>query len=347
MMNREKFFFNSKKISQKFKILAPTKSKFNLVNLNAKRLAFLPSLFVTGLILLAFISAFVYFNFWGIFDRTPQIARVQDKILITKTQVDIDLKEGKTDTIFGNESLVDNSKDKFININQLGLNCKLNYPKTFDLPVVPVIIKDQQSWWFPEVNKCFDSNLEAIQIIQLGGEEGNNLKSMLNPVNIFLISEKEQIYALAYTKNKQISGLDLSVIGENLLSPVFTSAQTFNSTKMFDAKIISENTIYLSSGCQPKNAENNCTIWKQDQYSGTVYKLKNNFFQDIKTTTFDKNTSYVKFAKKQDSTEQVNIITGKINSSEYWLIKLSILNNTVSTVTQIDLGDKVYNEYYR
>ncbi len=333
------YFTNSKQ--NKFKVLAPARANFNYVRLNTNRLSFLPSLFISFLSLVAVVWLFIYFNPIGLFTRNPQIAGVEEKISLDQSDLKLD-----------NASEINNqpsSLDKSVLITKGSSSCKLNYPINFNLPVTALIKKDKQSWWLPAIDNCSDSNIQAVQIVQLSNEEGLQVKVGLNPSNIFLISAKDNIYALVYTKDKQISSYNFSEFGENLLEPTFASSKTFDALKMYDTKIVDNWSYQLSVGCQAKSVEDNCIIWKQNQYSGVVYKLKPDLYLDLQNLSlpYNKEKSYLKFAKKQDSNSDINLIFGNLEDSDYFLIKLGVKSNSISSASKYSLSDPDYNSYFR
>jgi len=323
----------------KFKILSPAKFGLNNVALNSQRLAVLPSLFVSSLIIIGIGLLFFYFNPLGIFRTSPEVAGIFDKLPLQQSD--------KTE-IFPNNNVIEKT-DNFITISQSDLTCRLELPASFDLNVKPAITKSVQNWWFPASSQCSDPNLQAIQIIELNNEEGKQVKTKINPSNIFLLSFPKQIYAIVYTKNNVISQFNLSIISENFLNFAFKEARSFDSMKMFDSKTIGDYVYYLSNGCQPNNPSHQCIVWKQNLYSGLIYKLKENIFQDLENNKIqvDKTKTYFKFAKKQESDNSLTFISGKLNEPDYYLIQLGIQSNSISSVTFIDLYSKFYQVYYR
>lgn len=330
-----------KPVHPKFKILAPVKSELNKVVINSSRLAFLPSLFVTFIVIVGLLGLFIYFNPIGLFTRHPEVAGVSDKIQLGT------LGEKIPDP--ANTSSIDSGKEKSLVVYNGDLSCKLIYPSNFTLTIISAIKKDSQSWWIPDVNQCSDSNLQALQIVKLSSEEGKDIKEKLNPSNIFLISYTDQVYALAYTKDNQITNYNFSVLGENFLDPIFSSSKTFNSAKMYDARIVEDYSYYLSSGCSPKSNESGCFLWKQNQFSGVIYKVKTNFFEDLANNaiSLDKNKSYIKFAKKQDTQTDLSFIAGEVGQSKFYLLKMGIKSSSIISVTKFEQGEEDYSLYFR
>lgn len=325
--------------NSKFKIHSPTKFGYNNVAINSQRLAVLPSLFVSSLIIIGIGLLVFYFNPLGIFRRSPEVAGVFDKLPLQPSD--------KTE-IIPNTNQVKESNN-YIAISQTDLTCKLELPASFDLNIKPAITKSVQNWWFPTTSQCSDSNLQAIQIVELNAEEGKQVKSKVNPSNIFLLSFTKQIYAIVYTKNNVISQFNFSIISENFLNFAFKEARSFDSMKMYDSKTMGDYVYYLSYGCQPNNPAQECIVWKQNLYNGIIYKLKDNIFQDLENNKIqvDKTKTYFKFAKKQDSDNSLTFITGKLNEPDYYLVELGIQSNSISSVTMIDLYSKLYQVYYR
>lgn len=333
----EPFYYPAK---PKLKILAPRKSRSRHVLLNTNRLSFLPSLFVSLLSMVAAVSVFVYFNPVGLFTRNPQIAGVEEKIILNQASQILNPSA---------EKAVTDSAEKSILIAKDNLTCRLSYPINFNLPVVAAVVKKNQSWWLPNTEQCSDSNLQAVQITTLSEQEGLSVKSRLNASNIFLISSKDQVYALVYTKNNVVSSYNFSELGENFLDPGFSYAKSFDPLKMHDTKIVDNWSYQLSLGCQARSVELNCILWKQNQFSGVVYKIKSDFFADAQNfnISFNKNSTYMKFAKTQSSNQELNLIVGSLDNSDYFLVKVGVSNNSISSVLKYTTADPDYNLYFR